>query len=199
MPKHTNDIILGFDPGTQVTGWGVVRNGRPLEMVGVGVVRPKRGEPLESRLKTIYDEALKLIGKYKPTVVAVEDPFVGKSVSSALALGQARGVLLLAAAQRDLPVVSYSPRAVKAAVVGRGGATKEQVAFMVRTLLGLREEPKPLDASDALAVALCHASRGVTTGSKGSREPADIARLVRNPQDLEAVQRWKSGKGRKAR
>jgi crossover junction endodeoxyribonuclease RuvC len=197
MPKKTNDIILGFDPGTQVTGWGAVRNVRPPRMLGVGIVRPKRGEPLESRLKTIYDEALRLIDRHKPSVVVVEDPFVGKSVSSALALGQARGVLLLAAAQRNLPVVSYSPRSIKAAVVGRGSASKEQVAFMVRTLLGLREAPTPLDASDALAVALCHASKGTGAATKGSREPADVARLVRNPQDLEAVQRWKRGTGRR--
>ncbi|MFH0882011.1 MAG: crossover junction endodeoxyribonuclease RuvC [bacterium] len=199
MPKHAGEIILGFDPGTQVTGWGAVQNGRPLRMLGVGIVRPKRGEPLELRLKTIYDEALLLIDRHKPSVVVVEDPFVGKSVSSALALGQARGVLLLAAAQRNLPVVSYSPRSIKAAVVGRGSASKEQVAFMVRTLLGLREAPQPLDASDALAVALCHLNKGTAMNTGGSREPVDIARLVKNPQDLEAVQRWKSGKGRKAR
>ncbi len=199
MPKRKDDIILGFDPGTQVTGWGAVQKGRPLRMIEAGAIRPKRGEPLERRLKTIYDAALKLIDRHKPSVVVVEDPFVGKSVSSALALGQARGILLLAGAQRELPVVSYSPREIKAAVAGRGSASKEQVQYMVKALLGLQKPPEPLDASDALAVALCHASRGSEVKVKGAQEPADVARLVRNPKDLEAVQRWKSGKGRKAR
>lgn len=152
-------VILGFDPGTQVTGWGVVTIGRRPKLSNYGVIRTPRGEPMEVRLNVIFEDAETLIRTYQPTVVAVEDPFVGKSVASALALGQARGVLLVAAARAGLEVASYSPRSVKSSVVGRGGATKEQVQFMIQKLLGLDEPPKPADASDALAVALCHVHR----------------------------------------
>ncbi len=134
--------------------------GRKPAMAGCGVIRPPRGAPLEKRLEVIYTQARELIRRFRPAAVAVEDPFVGKSVSSALALGQARGVLLLAAAREEVPLASYSPRAIKMAVVGRGSASKEQVQFMLQRLLGLREPPAPLDASDALAVALCHMHRG---------------------------------------
>jgi len=196
--REAERIVLGFDPGSQVTGYGVVEAGRKPKLRDVGVVRPKRGEPLESRLRTIYERALELIDQHSPDVVAVEDPFVGKSAASALVLGQARGVLLLAAAIREVPVVSYSPRSIKAAVVGRGSASKEQVQFMVQALLGLRKPPEPLDASDALAVALCHVSKGAAVVSSGSRDTVDVAKLVKNPVDLEAVQKWKQGKrGRK--
>lgn len=184
---------LGFDPGTQATGYGVIRGDKRPMLVDFGTIRPKTGEPLELRLKAIYERALELIDEHKPDVVAVEDPFVGKSARSALVLGQARGVLLLAAAVSGVPVASYPPRSIKAAVVGRGGADKEQVQYMVQRLLGMKKPPTPLDASDALAVALCHVSRGSSTVAT-AREPADIAKLVKNPGDLEAVQRWKRGK-----
>jgi crossover junction endodeoxyribonuclease RuvC len=190
----SSPVVLGFDPGTQATGYGVVTGGKRPKLIDFGAVKTRSGEVLEARLKTIHARALELIDRHKPDIVAVEDPFVGKSARSALVLGQARGVILLAAAIRDLPVASYPPRAIKAAVVGRGGATKEQVQFMVQRLLGMKKPPEPLDASDALAVALCHVSRGPDAFA-GRREPADVSKLVKNPEDLDAVRRWKSGKG----
>ena len=188
-------IVLGFDPGTVVTGFAVLEKGHPSRLLEVGIVRPKRGLPIEQRLEQIFLRACELIEAHSPDIVAVEDPFVGKNPNSALVLGQARGVLLLAAARGGLPVASYSPRAVKASIVGRGSATKEQVQFMVQRLLGLREPPEPLDASDAVAVALCHLHRGGAETAPQHRE-VDPASLARNPEDVELIARWKAG-GRK--
>ena len=191
----TGPVVIGFDPGTTVTGYGVIRAGVRSELLEVGVVRPTRGELIEVRLQTIYSNAIELIRKYNPKTVAVEDPFVGKNPHSALVLGQARGVLLLAAAELGVEVAHYSPKAVKSSIVGRGSASKEQVQFMVQKQLGLSEMPGPLDASDALAVALCHVHRGPTTSSK-QQVPVDVSRLVKNPGDADAIARWKAGKGR---
>ncbi len=152
-------VILGFDPGTQVTGWGVIEHSRRTSCLQFGTIRPKRGKPVEERIYQIHTEAKKLIEEYKPDIVAVEDPFVGKNVASAMILGQARGVLLLAAVQAGIEVASYPPRSIKSSIVGRGSASKEQVQFMVKQLLGIHKETIPLDASDALAVALCHVNR----------------------------------------
>lgn len=152
-------IVLGFDPGTVATGWGVIERGRKHRLLGYGALRPKTGEPIEQRLLFLFNSATELILTYQPTIIALEDPFVGKNAKSALALGRAGGTLLLAAAQNQLEVANYTPRTIKSAIVGRGSATKEQVQFMVQRLLGLTEPPKPLDASDAIAVALCHLNR----------------------------------------
>ncbi|MBZ0264737.1 crossover junction endodeoxyribonuclease RuvC [bacterium] len=152
-------IVLGFDPGTVATGWGVIERGRKHRLLGYGALRPKKDESLEQRLLFLFNGANELIQSYHPTVVAIEDPFVGKNARSALALGRAGGVLLVAAAQNNLEIANYTPRTIKSAIVGRGAATKEQVQFMVQRLLGLQEAPKPLDASDAIAVALCHLNR----------------------------------------
>lgn len=152
-------LILGFDPGTQVTGWGAIRTGRRTVMAGCGAIRSPREVSLAKRLEVIYREACNLIEEFRPEIIAVEDPFVGCNVASAMKLGHARGVLLLAAVQAGVEPVHYSPREVKSSIVGTGSAAKEQVQFMVQKLLGLREPPKPLDASDALAVALCHFNR----------------------------------------
>ena len=188
----TRATIIGFDPGTVVTGFGVVTAGSRPELLEAGAIRPKRGEEIEKRLHTIYTRAVELIRSYKPEVVAVEDPFIGKNPQSALVLGQARGVLLLAAAEAGLPVAHYSPRAVKASIVGRGSASKEQVQFMVMQLLGLKSMPEPLDASDAIAVAMCHHHRGVLGAMVELSEP-DVTRLAKNPADAEAIARWKRG------
>ncbi len=150
------DVIAGFDPGSAVTGWSMVRMGRQHELLECGAIRTKSNAPLEQRLATIFDNVCERIAEYKPAIVVVEDPFMGKNVKSALTLGQARGVILLAAAKAGLEIASYPPRSIKASIVGKGSASKEQVQFMVKRLLNLRELPQPLDASDAVAVALCH-------------------------------------------
>ena len=153
-------IVLGIDPGTANTGYGVVaqRGGRLLAMDG-GVIDTPSGLPLERRLTTIHARVVELIDEHEPVAVAVEDLYFGANARSAMAVGQARGVVLLAAGQRDLPCGSYTPQQIKGAVCGNGRADKLQVQQMVQRLLSLAELPQPDHAADALAVAICHANR----------------------------------------
>ncbi len=149
--------ILGLDPGSRATGYGLIESQRRVsQLVECGVVRPKKGD-LSSRLLHIYEGILALIDRLEPTDVAIETAFSGRNIRSSMILGHARGVLMLAAAQRDLPVHEYSPREVKKYVVGAGGATKAQVGFMVQRQLNLAKVPAPEDAADGCAVALSHA------------------------------------------
>ncbi len=152
--------ILGIDPGSRATGFGLVDGaaGR-LRLVDAGTVRPGRDLSLPDRLRVIHEALLELVDRHGPAVMAVESVFSARNPRSSLVLGQARGAILLAAALRDVPVAEYAPREVKMAVTGNGAAVKEQVRFMVVRLLGLARPPASLDASDALAVALCHLLR----------------------------------------
>lgn len=154
-------VVLGVDPGLTVTGWGVVAagggvNSDALRSLDCGVVATKRSEPQEERLHQIFRELCAVIQRYEPSEVAVEEPFVGENVRSAFAIGAARAVCLLAAAQAGLPVRPYSPAEVKLVVTGYGRSDKTQVQEMVRVQLNLSEAPSSADAADALAVALCH-------------------------------------------
>ncbi len=151
-------LVLGIDPGTAVTGYGVVerRDVGDIRLVECGVIRTSAGEPLADRIREIYTEIVSLLERHRPYAMAVEDVFQGKNVKSALTLGHARGAILLAGALRDVPIAEYAPREIKKAVVGTGGATKDQVAFMVKHQLHLKEEPAPADAADGVAAALCH-------------------------------------------
>ncbi len=151
--------ILGLDPGTAITGYGIVEPTRSgaYRAVTYGVWRTAASWPLPRRLQVLYEAMRALLAQYQPQAVAVESLFVQHNVRSAMAVGQARGVLLLAAAQAQLPVAEYTPTAVKQAITGYGGAPKSQMQRMVQLLLGLPERPRPDDAADALAVALCHA------------------------------------------
>lgn len=150
-------ITLGIDPGTANTGYGVVaRHGGRLVALDGGVI--KAGGDLGARLCTIHERVCALIDEHAPEAVAVEDVYFGVNVRSAFAVGQARGVVLLAAGQRGLPCSSYTPQQVKASVCGSGRADKGQVQRMVQSLLALDELPRPDHAADALAVAICHAS-----------------------------------------
>ena len=153
-------IVLGVDPGTLVTGYGVisVANGG-MDVLACGAVRNRAETAMAGRLKHIYNSLAAVIEHYRPDEFALETAFYGKNAQSALKLGQARGVALLAAVVRDIPTSEYSPREVKTAIVGNGTASKEQVQYMVKALLGLPEAPRPFDVSDALAVALCHLQR----------------------------------------
>jgi len=153
-------VVLGIDPGTANTGYGVVerRSGRLLALDG-GVIETRSDATPERRLATIFARVEDLIGEHDPSCVALEDLYFGQNVRSAFAVGQARGVVMLAAARAGLPCSSYTPQQVKSAVCGSGRAPKDQVGRMVQTLLGLTEMPRPDHASDALAVAICHASR----------------------------------------
>ncbi len=152
-------IVLGFDPGTNITGWGVVIKGRPPRMLGCGAIRTRRETPMETRINHIYSSVKELIQQYHPSAIAIEEPFYGVNAASAIALVRIGGILMLAAEQESIPLACYPPRTVKSSVVGRGSATKEQVQYMIQRLLHLNSPPKPLDASDALAVAWCHLSR----------------------------------------
>ncbi len=158
----STELILGIDPGTAVTGYGVVANegGGAVSLVECGVVRTSSGEALAVRIREIYEAVTELIIRHAPSVVVVEDVFQGKNVQSALKLGHARGAILLAAALSEIPIAEYSPRAIKKAVVGNGNATKDQVGFMVQQQLRLKAPPSPADAADGVAAALCHCVMG---------------------------------------
>ena len=153
-------IILGIDPGSVITGYGVIdARGRHCELVDCGVVRTASRKALADRLKVIYDGLCEVIDRHRPELLAIETAFAGRFPKAALVLGHARGVALLAAANRGLQVWEYAPREVKLAIVGEGGASKQQVQFMVRAMLNLNRDPMSEDASDAVAVALCHNHR----------------------------------------
>ncbi len=158
----STELILGIDPGTAVTGYGVVAKEADgaVSLVECGVVRTSSGEALAVRIREIYEAVTTLIGRHTPSVVVVEDVFQGKNVQSALKLGHARGAILLAAALREIPIAEYSPREIKKAVVGNGNATKDQVGFMVQQQLRLKAPPSPADAADGVAAALCHCVMG---------------------------------------
>lgn len=149
-------IILGIDPGSRITGFGVINAiGQKTEYLASGCIRVGDGL-LADRLNRIFENVSELIEQYSPQEFAIEQVFMGKNADSALKLGQARGAAIVAAAQHQLDVAEYAPRSIKQAVVGKGGATKEQVQHMVQHLLKLPGLPQA-DAADALAIALCHA------------------------------------------
>jgi crossover junction endodeoxyribonuclease RuvC len=152
-------IVLGIDPGVANTGYGIVAHdrGRLVALDG-GVVETATGADAGARLAHIHARVGDLMDDYRPDAVAVEDVYFGVNARSAFAVGQARGVVVLAAGQRGIRCASYTPQQVKAAVCGSGKAGKEQVQRMVQTLLALEELPKPDHAADALAVAICHAN-----------------------------------------
>jgi crossover junction endodeoxyribonuclease RuvC len=150
---------MGIDPGVASTGFGLVRvDGGGMSAADGGVIEAPPGEPIESRLALIHDGLVELLATHSPVAVAVEDVYFGKNVRSAIAVGQARGVVLLAAAQAGVPCFDYTPQAVKTAVCGNGAAPKHQVQDMVGLLLGLPGPPESDHAADALAVAICHAA-----------------------------------------
>jgi crossover junction endodeoxyribonuclease RuvC len=152
-------VVLGIDPGTAHTGYGVVlTRGQSLAALDGGVIGTGPSEPLERRLARIYARISDLISEHRPDAVAVEELYFGQNARTAFAVGQARGVVLLSAGIAGVPCFSYSPQAVKQAVCGSGGAAKDQVQRMVGALLSLSEPPTPDHAADALAVAICHAN-----------------------------------------
>ena len=149
-------ITLGIDPGTAILGYGVVAGDDRPGVVAYGVLRTPSDEPMPARLVRLYDGVRAVIAEHRPDVMAVEQLLFGRNVTTAIAVGQARGVVLLAAAQAGLPVFEYKPAQVKEAVAGYGKADKPQMQEMVRMLLDLPALPHPDDAADALAIAICH-------------------------------------------
>ncbi len=148
-------IILGIDPGLADTGYGLLIKERELKYLTHGCIKTKAGLAMADRLKKIYQELKSIIKKYSPEVIAVEKLFFCKNVKTALQVGQARGVVLLAAGQTNLRLEEFTPLQVKQAVVGYGNADKQQVQAMVKTILRLKKIPEPDDAADALAIAIC--------------------------------------------
>lgn len=163
-------VVLGVDPGTLVTGYGIVaRRNNTLRLIACGSITNDGSTAMPLRLQHIYRELERIIATYHPDEFAIESAFYGKNAQSALKLGHARGVSILAAVQKQLPTTEYSPREVKLALVGRGSASKQQVQFMVKSLLNISGADMLHDTSDALAVAVCHANR-VRAGARKHKD-----------------------------
>lgn len=149
--------ILGIDPGTSLVGWGLIETTPQIKSISYGCIENSKNDPQEIRLKNIYEQLTQIIKLYKPDAVSVEDLFFTTNAKTAISVGQARGVILLAGVYSNKQVESYTPLQVKLAICGSGRAEKKQVQQMVKTLLKLATVPKPDDTADALAIALTHA------------------------------------------
>jgi crossover junction endodeoxyribonuclease RuvC len=162
-------IILGLDPGTNVMGYGIILiGGQEIRLLQFGVIHLSKYPTHELRLKKIFERVLTLIDEFNPDEVALEAPFFGKNVQSMLKLGRAQGVAMSAALHREIPIVEYAPKKVKQSVTGNGNASKEQVAKMLMSILAMTEMPKLFDASDAVAVAVCHHYQNGTIKTKSN-------------------------------
>ena len=160
---------MGIDPGTSIMGYGLIMvKGSALSLILYDVINLSRYQNHEMKLRRIFERMLGLIDEYHPDEVALEAPFYGKNIQSMLKLGRAQGVAMAAALYREVPITEYAPKKIKQSVTGNGNASKEQVATMLKTLLKFQESPQFLDATDALAVAVCHHFQNgrTTTGSK---------------------------------
>ena len=172
-------IVIGIDPGVANTGFGVVRTaGERMVALDGGVIETQGDQPTELRLAQLHDALGELIRWHEPKAVALEDVFFNRNVGSALSVGQARGVAMLAAARHEVRCYDYTPQAVKKAVCGSGSAEKDQTQRMVASLLGLPEPPSPDHAADAFAVAICHAG---TAGSRSAVEHSGRRRVGVTP------------------
>ena len=147
---------LGVDPGTINLGYSVVDGEEEMHVVECGVIKLSSQVPVEKRLRSLYVELSKIIAKYKPSEVAIEDPFIGHNIRSAFAIGRAQAIAILAAVNQELPIYYYAPARIKQQITNYGQSDKRQVQEMVRIQLGLSELPRPSDTADALAVAICH-------------------------------------------
>ena len=149
--------VLSIDPGLGITGFSILDSRKnQTRLSAYGTIKPKPKDSLPKRLNYLFGEVNKILDKFLPDVLAVEDAFYSKNVKSAMILGQARGSIILAAAQANIPVYEFAPRKVKMSVCGNGAASKEQVSYMVTKILKLEKPPKPLDVSDAMAVGICY-------------------------------------------
>lgn len=149
-------IILGVDPGLTITGFCILeKNGNTTNLIAYGSIKSDTKDLMPNRLKYLFEEINKIITKFKPDALAIEDAFFSKNVKSAMVLGHARGSIILAAAINNMIIREYAPRKVKLSVCGSGAASKEQVSFMVMKILGLEKQLKPYDISDSIAVGLC--------------------------------------------
>ena len=150
-------IILGVDPGTTIMGYGLIKVvGKKAELIALGIIELKKYSDHYLKLKKIFERMVQLVDEYKPDEMAIEAPFYGKNVQSMLKLGRAQGVAMAAALSRSVPIFEYAPKKIKMSITGQGSASKEQVAFLLKNLLNIKELPKDLDATDGLAAAMCH-------------------------------------------
>ncbi len=175
-------VILGIDPGTQAMGYGIIRvKGSRMEPVGMGVIKMVSITDPYRRMSHILEKMYELLDTHRPDFMAIEAPFYSKNVQSMLKLGRAQGVAIAAALSRNVPVCEYAPRKVKMAVTGRGAASKEQVAVMVKKILNITEAPLSKDATDALAVAVCHAHQPSLFGNTSSKATSWEAFVSKHP------------------
>ena len=161
-------VILGIDPGTAVMGYGVVAEmGSKIALISLGAIKMTHLDDPFLKLQRIFEKTLVLIDQYHPDVLAIEAPFYGKNIQVLLKLGRAQGTAIAAALSRNISVTEYAPRKIKQSITGNGNASKEQVAAMLQRLLNFKETPEFLDATDGLAVALCHSYQKIGTGNSG--------------------------------
>ena len=195
MPKTKPSIILGIDPGTIIMGYGLIRvDQNKITLLDMGVLQPGKIKDTYKKLELIFTSVSGLIIKYQPDTFAIEAPFFGKNVQSMLKLGRAQGVAIAAAMRHGIEVTEYSPKKVKQSVTGNGNAGKEQVMKMLQQILQFKEDPKHFDATDALAVAVCHHFQNrsplATTDkklSRGSRGKGWEAFVAQNPSRVKKV------------
>ena len=181
-------IILGIDPGTTITGYGLISvTGKTPSLITLGIIDLRKKTDHFQKIRAVFEETLALIDRYHPDEFAIEAPFFGKNIQSMLKLGRAQGAAISAALYRDLPVAEYAPRMIKMSITGHGQASKEQVATMLRTILAFHDKKLLLDATDALGAALCHfyqsgkpASSKSPGGPKGSKSAKSWEEFVRN-------------------
>ncbi|MEN8201937.1 MAG: crossover junction endodeoxyribonuclease RuvC [Bacteroidota bacterium] len=181
MRDKSEKIILGIDPGTNLMGYGIIKGvGKDPVFIDMGIIDLRKGGDHYMKLRKIYESTLGLMEKYLPDEVALEAPFFGKNVQSMLKLGRAQGVAMAAVLTRDIPVFEYAPRKIKQSITSAGDASKEQVAGMLSRMFMLKEIPKNLDATDGLAVAVCHFYQDQTAHKKSGSDSWE-AYIKKNP------------------
>ena len=163
----SDKIILGIDPGTIVMGYGLVHiKNKNIELINFGIIKLAQYQSHQDKLKKIFERITELITEYKPDEISIEAPFFGKNVQSMLKLGRAQGVAMAAALNKNIPVFEYSPRKIKKSITGKGNSSKDQVAGMIQNLLNMKSNPENFDATDGLAVAICHHFQRDNTNNK---------------------------------
>ena len=171
MELQKERIILGIDPGTAVMGYGLIKEtGSKIELISLGVVKMDKIDDHMLKLQRIFEKTVALIDNYKPDCMALEAPFYGKNIQVMLKLGRAQGVAMAAGLSRNIDITEYAPRKIKQSITGNGNAAKEQVAAMLQSLLKFTETPDFLDATDGLAVAVCHSFQRIPVGKTGNKK-----------------------------
>jgi crossover junction endodeoxyribonuclease RuvC len=183
---NNGKIILGIDPGTVIMGFGIIKiSGQLIELIDMDVLKLSSKKDAYEKLEEIHHKVCSLVSKYKPREVAIEAPFFGKNVQSMLKLGRAQGVAIAAAMQANVPVIEYSPRKIKQSITGNGNSDKLQVMKMLQRILNFKDDPKYLDATDALAVAVCHHFQGTSLLSEVPNKSSGWKDfLVKNPRRI---------------